>query len=315
SDATVRNENPPKVAVSAEGHVYVCWANERAKWKGDIRFARSTDTGRTFSPAISLNSDAEGPPAGHAFQSIAIDRSGRIYATWIDERNKKPADRGAEIWLSTSDDGGRTFSRDRRILSDVCECCRTNIQVDSAGRLFLSYRTVPAVGPMYRDIIVARSIDAGRTFKTTRVSADGWDVNACPVTGPALCVDSEDRITVLWFTGDERAPGLYYTYSVDHGEGYASRKRLDPDQKLGKHAQAIPQPDGKILVAWDDQLDRPVTFLGVLDTSLGMMRKRMIHSRLSYPTLAANGVSAIVAGLANGNAVRFVLESIKQEPK
>jgi hypothetical protein len=167
---------------------------------------------------------------------------------------------------------------------------------------------------MYRDIIVARSDDAGRTFKTTRVSADGWDVNACPVTGPALCVDSGDRITVLWFTGDERAPGLYYTSSVDHGYAYAPRTRLDPDQKLGKHAQAIPQPDGKILVAWDDQLDRPVTFVGVLDPRLGMMRKRVTHSRLSYPTLAANGVSAIVAGLANGNDVRFVLESMKDDP-
>jgi hypothetical protein len=168
---------------------------------------------------------------------------------------------------------------------------------------------------MYRDIIVARSDDAGRTFKTSRVSADRWDVNACPVSGPALCVDSGDRITVLWFTGDERAPGLYYTSSIDHGDTYAPRKRLDPDQKLGKHAQAIPQPDGKILVAWDDQLDIPVTFFGVLDTSLGMMRKRVTQPRLSYPTLAANGVSAIVAGLTNGNDVRFVLESIKQEPK
>ncbi|HJQ67735.1 MAG TPA: hypothetical protein VKA70_02100, partial [Blastocatellia bacterium] len=33
-DAAVRNENPPKAAVSPGGEVYVCWASERAKWKG-----------------------------------------------------------------------------------------------------------------------------------------------------------------------------------------------------------------------------------------------------------------------------------------
>src|SRR5580765_2214041 len=80
-DATVRNENPQKLAVSPCGDVYACWANERAKWKGDIRFARSTDAGKTFSAAITLNSDASGPPAGHAFQSIALDRKGRIHVT------------------------------------------------------------------------------------------------------------------------------------------------------------------------------------------------------------------------------------------
>src|SRR5262245_37783577 len=138
ADATVRNENPPKVAVGPDGEVYVCWANEREKWQGDIRFARSTDRGRSFSPAVTINSDASGKPAGHAFQSIAVDHKGRIYVAWIDERNKKQSDRGAEIWLATSDDRGRSFSRDRKVLGDVCECCRTNLQAAADSTLFLA---------------------------------------------------------------------------------------------------------------------------------------------------------------------------------
>src|SRR5262249_8638339 len=34
-DATVRNENPPKVTAGAQSEVYVCWANEHEKWKGN----------------------------------------------------------------------------------------------------------------------------------------------------------------------------------------------------------------------------------------------------------------------------------------
>jgi hypothetical protein len=157
-DAMVRNENPPKVIVGPQGEVYVCWANERGKWKGNIRFARSTDGGKTFSPALTINSDGASEPAGHAFQSIAVDKQGRIYVAWIDERNKQKEDRGGEIWLAISTDRGRTFSRDRCILTDVCECCRTNLQIDAAGDLYLTYRTVPRSGPMYRDIILARSL-------------------------------------------------------------------------------------------------------------------------------------------------------------
>jgi hypothetical protein len=71
---------------------------------------------------------------------------------------------------------------------------------------------------MHRDIVVARSTDAGISFKTTTVSADRWDINACPVTGPALSVDLRDQIHVIWFTGGGGKPGLYYAASEDHGE-------------------------------------------------------------------------------------------------
>ena len=34
-DAAVRNENPPKVAIGKRGEIFVCWASEREKWKGN----------------------------------------------------------------------------------------------------------------------------------------------------------------------------------------------------------------------------------------------------------------------------------------
>ena len=101
-DGAVRNENPPKIAVGPDNEVYVVWASERERWKGNIRFARSMNGGKTFEPAIDLNSDASQRPISRAFQSIAVDAKGRIFVVWIDERNKTATDRGAEIWISTS---------------------------------------------------------------------------------------------------------------------------------------------------------------------------------------------------------------------
>jgi hypothetical protein len=198
--------------------------------------------------------------------------------------------------MSLSEDGGRTFSPDRKILADVCECCRTNIQIDSAGRLFLSYRTVPASGPALRDIIVASSQDGGNTFSTTRVSADGWEINACPVTGPALCVDKQDRLTVIWFTGGGQRPALYFAASSDHGKSFAPRQLLDAEQKMGKHAQAAARDDGSVLVAWDDVTDRAVMVWGVHDPKSGRLEKRLAQPNVTYPVIALAKRMALIAG-------------------
>ena len=120
------------------------WASERERWKGNIRFARSLNGGKTFEPAIDLNSDATQRPISRAFQSIAVDAKGRIFVVWIDERNKTATDRGAEIWISTSINQGKTFSRDRKISRMSANAAVPAIAVDSAGRIYrqLSSRAV-----------------------------------------------------------------------------------------------------------------------------------------------------------------------------
>jgi hypothetical protein len=296
-DATVRNENPPKVAAGARGEVYVCWADERGKWKGDIRFARSTDGGKTFSPAITINSDGAGEPAGHAFQSVAVDRRGRVYVAWIDERNKQKEDRGAEIWLAVSADRGKTFSRDRRILTDVCECCRTNLQIDTAGNLYLSYRTVPRSGPMYRDIVIARSQDGGKTFAKTLVSEDSWEINGCPVAGPSFSFDNRGAIVAVWFMGGGERPGLYYATSTDRGKTFTPRRLLDPRQKIGKHAHTAGPAGGGVFVAWDDADGKTFSAWGALDMQKGLLRRSDQYEGVAYPVTATNGRVAVIAGM------------------
>jgi len=294
-DATVRNENPPKVAVGPKGQIYACWANERGRWKGNIRFATSTDRGKSFSPAITLNSDGALQPAGHAFQSVSVNGKGQIYVTWIDERNKKPGDRGAEIWMSASTDEGRTFSSDRRILGDVCECCRTQLQTDGSGRMFLSYRTVPPSGPMFRDIVLAVSQDGGKSFTKTTVSRDEWDVNACPVAGPALSVDAQGHVAITWFTGGGDRPGLYYARSGDHGLSFSPRRLLDPNQKLGKHAQTALISQGRMLVAWDDVAAPTLTRWGILNVEDLQLQELGSQEGASFPVVAVNKQTALIA--------------------
>ena len=313
--AAVRNENPPKMIVGPQGDIYVSWADEREKWKGNIHFARSTDGGKSFSPALTINSDAALPPVGHAFQSMAIDQKGRIFIVWIDERRKTKEDRGAEIWMAVSDDRGRTFSADRQIISDVCECCRTILQTDQADNIYVAYRTVPREGKMLRDIVVARSADGGKTFTPTVVSQDGWEINGCPVVGPGMAISKAGTISITWFVGGGERPGLYHAVSKDQGRSFSPRRLFIDEQRMARHSHAVSLSDGRTLFAWDDagENSQTVTFWGTVapppkQPGAGEEPKpTMIGSQagVSYPVVAVSGKQGLVVGLQPGKTEVF----------
>jgi len=308
-DATVRNENPPKVAVGPGNEIYVAWQNERERFKGSIRFSRSLDGGKTFSPAVDLNSDIPGPAIGRGFQTIAQDARGKIFIAWIDQRNKANDRAMAEIWMAESDDRGKTFSRDRKIVSNVCECCRLAMAFDSAGRIFLSYRSVPPTGPMFRDIAVARSDDGSKTFQSTIVNRDGWELNGCPTDGASLAIDSSGRVNVVWFTATGDVGRLYIASSADHGASFGKPALLDPGQKQAKHAHAVAVGDGLVLAAWDDVADRPIVNWGIYDLSMRSVRVIGSEKDATYPVVAASGKSlAVVAMQPERSGISHTIE-------
>jgi hypothetical protein len=288
-DGAVRNENPPKIALGLNGQVYVVWASERERWKGNIRFVRSLNGGKSFEHAVDLNSDASAPPISRAFESIAVDRRGRIYVSWIDERNRTARDRGAEIWMATSDDNGKTFARDRKILSDACECCRTAVAIDSGGRVYVSYRLVPSSGPMYRDIAIARSDDGGKTFKRSVVNHDGWELNACPIDGATMTIDSADHPHVVWFTQTGDSPRLYIASSADQAVTFTKPFIFDPAQKVAKHAYAVAVSASRLLIAWDDLNSGSIVKWGVFDTTAQTLQLLGTLRQASYPIIAESG--------------------------
>ena len=199
--------------------------------------------------------------------------------------------------MSVSSDRGKTFGRDYRILSDVCECCRTTLAIDAHGTIFLSYRTVPNTGPMLRDIVVARSSNAGKTFTPVSVSADGWEVNGCPVAGPSLNLDAAGNPVIVWFMGGEEKPGLYFSRSTDGGKTYAPRQTLDATQHIGKHVHLAGGLGKPLFVAWDDANAKTFSVWGAFDGQTSVRQKSANHTGIAYPVAAVNGKTVLIAGL------------------
>ena len=262
--------DPPTIKIGPDGAVFVGWTNRATGGLGtNLLVSVSRDGGRSFETSVRVNDDAL--PASHGMHSLAVDENGRVYVAWLDERNVRPAhaqvetdadvtegngfyiieghhtqhlseqaksqehepEPNSEVFFAVSNDGGRTFSANKRIASDVCPCCKTAVVTAPDGRLYVGWRQV--VGDNFRHIAVASSIDQGATFtQPTIVSDDQWQIAACPVSGPALAAGDGDLLDVYWYSaGNAGQPGIYKSESKDSGKTFAPRQLVNFEATSG----------------------------------------------------------------------------------
>ncbi len=254
-EATAWRGDPPTIKIGADGAIYVGWT-KRVKTETasgtDFYVSVSRDGGKTFQSTAKVNDDTA--PASHGMHSLTVDKNGKIYAAWLDERNikkpahaqnnasstfefvkaqhaptpeTKPADEEAEpnseVFFSVSSDGGKTFSPNKKLSSEVCPCCKTAVLAAPDGKIYVSWRQV--VGDNFRHIAVASSADGGDSFsEPVIVSDDRWQIAGCPVSGAPLVSGEDNSVRVAWFSaGAAGAPGVYQAYSTDGGKTFSPR--------------------------------------------------------------------------------------------
>ena len=259
--ATAWRGDPPTVVVGSDNTVYVGWTariESSETSANDLYVSVSRDGGRSFIQSAKINDDPM--PGPHGMHSLAVDKNGRILVAWLDERylkkktashdkasnlqqslpkgyqfekvkddenQKKPQHQhkepNREVYFSMSNDGGKTFSINKRLAGDVCPCCKTTVLAASDNRVYVSWRQV--LKDDFRHIAVTSSTDGGESFAPTAiVSNDRWQIEGCPVSGAALAADSDNRLKVAWFTaGDAGVPGLYSAESTDGGKAFSPR--------------------------------------------------------------------------------------------
>jgi hypothetical protein len=264
-EATGWRGDPPTIVVASDKTVYVGWTARVAsegRSANDLYLSASRDEGKTFGTPVKVNDDAR--PAVHGMHSLAVNMRGRVYLAWLDERNiapPVPAMQGAnqkmehmesnrDVYFAASADGGRTFSKNVRLASEACPCCKTALAVGPDNQVYAGWRQV--MPGDFRHIAVASSTDGGESFAMPRiVSDDGWKITGCPVSGPALSVAGDNSLRVAWYTAGERGQaGLYWSESIDGGQTFSARKLLADGQVRG-----LPQwhADGRsnLQVVWE----------------------------------------------------------------
>jgi len=213
----------------------------------DLRLARSTDEGRTWSPPFTPHHD--GTRMQHGFASL-FDTGGGLGVIWLDGRAMTPgAGPDAE---ATGDMGLRAahFDRAWKQLSEeavdrrVCDCCPTASAVTTDGPI-LAYRNRSA--DEVRDIYVSRLVN-GRWSVPTVVHNDNWRIMGCPVNGPAISARHRD-VAVAWFTAKGDQGRTFVAFSHDAGRTFGAPVRVDEASSLGRVGVELLN-DGSAVVTW-----------------------------------------------------------------
>lgn len=247
----------PKIAAGPRGELYVTWTKPLSKpYTGDIRFARSLDSGRTFGAPLTVHTDRQ--EITHRFDSIAVNRAGQVFVVWIDKRDgvaavaatpdakaKPDAYRGAAVYFAVSDDLGASFRGDFKLADHSCECCRIALLPREDGTVLAMWRHVFA--PNIRDHAIARMHPDGRAGEVARATFDDWRVDVCPHHGPSLAGDAAGRLHAVWFTQGTAGAGVFYGRL--NGDGVAGKRRVGRD--TAEHAD-LAVAGRRVAVAWKE---------------------------------------------------------------
>jgi len=323
--ARLGGELPPRVAVTDDG-IVMLWGARVASTS--INIARSIDGGKTFGTATALQAPSAAGDRG--WPSLSVGRDGIAHVFWLDHRGlaesrgaqKPAAGHGKEHGthdgvamaqksaLYYANDAGltaRTTVVERSVANGVCYCCKTAAATGADGRIFVAWRHVYPGN--IRDIAFASSSDGGHTFSPpARVSEDGWQIAGCPDDGPAMAVDRNGVIHLVWPTvigGATPEGALFYATSRD-GRTFSPRVRL---QTLGSahptHPQIAVARTGLVVVAWDERIDgRRLVAARVVSPS-SSPPVPIIHltdgeSAGQYPVLAATHTGLLAAWATGG---------------
>jgi len=91
------------------GNLYLCWSDSRAN-DVNVYVSVSSDEGETWGEPVKVNQDTGG--SEQFFPWIAVDQiTGNLYVVYYDRRNY--VDAKTDVYLSTSTDGGKTWSDER----------------------------------------------------------------------------------------------------------------------------------------------------------------------------------------------------------
>jgi hypothetical protein len=265
----------------------------------DVRLARSTDDGRSWTASFTPHHD--GTKTEHGFASLFQMNGSGLGLVWLDGRAMKSEGHGGHggsgdmsVRSATFDPSGKQITETALDLR-VCECCPTAAAVTSDGPIIAYRDRSPSE---IRDISIVRLVN-GKWSDPVAVHHDNWHIAACPVNGPALSAIGR-RVAIAWFTAQGEQGRAFAAFSDDAGQSFAAPVRLDDFSALGRVDIAL-LDDGSAVATWIEFQEGRAQFkMRRVDRhrtkSAAMTVSNLAASRASgYPRLARAGNELVFA--------------------
>lgn len=271
----------PSVIALEDGRFLAHWLqrNGAGKYAYEVRMAESRDQGATWSASVTPH--RAGVEAEHGFVSILPDSASGAVVFFLDgganilagvetAGGAEQHEHGVPMSVSANSwDAAMTEATKAVLDTRVCDCCQTASAMTGRGPVVI-YRD--RTEGEIRDISIVRRVDGVWTAPAT-VHADNWELNACPVNGPAI-VASGDEVAVAWFTGARDTAKVQVVLSHDGGATFGTPVRIDEGNPAGR--VALQWLNGDAYVSWLERGTgdsafvkvRPVTRAGVAGSAM-----------------------------------------------
>jgi hypothetical protein len=157
-----------QIALGKGGRVHVVWngsgkalPRSAGKYTSPMLYSRLGDGG-TFEDQRNLMRRSTTLDGGG---TVAADQAGNVYVSWhAIAIGTTPGEHNRQVWLARSSDEGKTFTEETPVntkLTGACGCCSMHAFADSAGSLYMLYRS--AVDG--RDIYLLTAKEKGTRFQ------------------------------------------------------------------------------------------------------------------------------------------------------
>jgi hypothetical protein len=98
-----------------------------------------------------------------------------------------------------------------------------------------------------RDISIARFTN-GKWSPGVPLSNDGWEIDGCPVNGPAISSNGRN-VAVAWFTAPDDKARVNLALSTDGGKTFGKPVRIDEGNTSGR-LDVVSLASGAAIVSW-----------------------------------------------------------------
>lgn len=243
-------EDKPKIALGKSGEIYISWTESLPKpYTGYVFFTRSVDGGKHFSKPVRVHRDSA--EITHRLDAMKVDAKGRILIAWIDRRDFEAARSqgkdylGTAVYYAWSNDHGKSFGPEHKLVDHSCDCCRIALSEAPNGGVAAFWRAdYPG---NIRDHTYALLRGGAVVDEPARATYTQWHVEACPHQGPGLAVGADGVRHAVWFSAKDNAPTIWYG-QLEPGQ---PPRHLQPVAQLGAAHADIAAAGRQVWIAWN----------------------------------------------------------------
>jgi hypothetical protein len=204
---------------------------------GDLYYVKSSDSGRTLSAPLRVNSEASTAIAAGTIRGgqLAIGRNGRVHVAWNGSSKAEPRGplnpesglHGSPMLYSRLNDAGNAFEPERNLMTQTFGLDGGGaIAADSAGHVYVAWHgKAPGTAPgeAGRQVWIVKSDDDGKTFGAEQPA---WKepTGACGCCGMAMYADSKGILRIMYRSATENVHrDIYLLTSRDQARNFEGR--------------------------------------------------------------------------------------------